>query len=302
MAPRLKVLVFDAGEGLCLFVRLPGGQRMVADCTGGRGAGALAFLRARGEVGPLSPLSAYLRPERDCAGPGEWLALLGLLRGLVLRPGGAWLYWRPARTPEPGFSLSVRVSPRGGPRPPAEAGGCGPPLVLGLSAAQVSELGGGPAAWVANSSPAVMLPGNGRGDFLLAGDLRAGAWQRLLADPALGGLLCRVVGFGAGEPEGGWSLGRGLLMACLPFLALGALSAGCWALPGPGAGRAPLATPEVGALGIEVEEDGLMRVDAWPQGDNRLTWRGLARPLADPALPAPWPLRRALAGGPAPSA
>lgn len=296
MAPRLKVIVFDAGEGLCLFVRLPGGQRLVVDCTAGRGAGPLGFLRARGEVGPLAPLSAYLRPGPDGAGPAQWLALLGLLRGLVLRPGGGWLRWRPARPSGPGFGFSARVSPRGGPRPPEAKGGDRPLLVMGLTAGQVASLGGGPAAWVANSSPAVLVPGNGRGDFLLAGDLRAGAWQRLLADPALGGLLCRVGSFAAGEPEGGWTLSRGLLMACLPFLVLGALSAGRWSLPGPGVERAPLATPEAGAMCVEVEADGLMRVAAWPRAGNRLTWRGLARPLADPALPAPWPLRRALAG------
>lgn len=297
MRPRLKLMVFDTGGGLCLFVRLPGGERLVVDCTQG-GPSPLSFLRRRGEVGPVHPVTAYLRPRDEDPDAGQWLALLGLLRGLVVRPGGSWLSWRPAKVEGPGFGLSARVSPS----PPSpvslEEGGRVPLLVLGLTLEQVADLGGGPQAWVANSSPALMVPGTGLsgGDFLLGGDLRPGAWQRLLADPSLGVMLNGVGCFGGGEPEDGFSFGRGLVMACLPWLVLGAMAAGSWALPEPGMERQPLCTPETGGLSIEVAGDGLMHATGWPQGDNRLTWRGLARPLADAMLPAPWPLRRALAG------
>ncbi len=87
-----------------LYVRLPGGVRLLVD--GGRRAspGVLEFLRRRGEVDPLHPLGRYLRPARR-PNLAAWLQALALARGLVFRPGGAWIFWQPAPPAPPGGSV-----------------------------------------------------------------------------------------------------------------------------------------------------------------------------------------------------
>lgn len=59
-------------------------------------------------------------------------------------------------------------------------------------------------------------------------------------------------------------------------------------------GREMLRTPAIGMLVIEVDEHGVISVEAQPRAANRLAWSGPARPLNDAALPAPAALRRAL--------
>lgn len=297
---QLRLILFSHGGCLCLYVRLPGGRRMLIDCSPGPAKPPLAFLRACGEVGPLHPLDQYLRPGLEPPELESWLSLLSLMRGLVLRPGGAWLIWQAEESPRPGFALRARALPLNGPPLAALEQAWPPLLVLGLSPAEVASLGGPCRAWIANSSLALMTPAPG-GDFLLGGDLRAAAWQRLLAAPQVNHALHQVRCFAAGEPPAGpagYDLGRGFLMAALPWLAMGALAqadpqAAAW--PGQPSRKTGLATPPVGALSIEVADSGEMRATAWPHASDQLIWQGLSRPLNDPSLPAPWPLRRALA-------
>ncbi len=291
---RLRLVLFGHGGGLCLFVRLPGGRRLLIDCTRRRTAPPLAFLRRCGAVDPLHPLDQYLRPTQEPPRLRAWLSILSLLRGLVLRPGGAWLAWQEEPGPEAGFALRARVLPRQGRSgtPPHQDR---PPLmVLGLAPAEVAALGGPPSAWVANSSLALLAPLAG-GGVLLGGDLGAAAWQRLLARPGVGSALAGVRCYAAGRPGRGLDLCRGLVMAALPWLVLGGLARSS-IRPALAGARAELATPAVGALSIEVAADGEMLARAWPLAAGSLSWQGLARPLDDPLLPAPWPLRRALAG------
>ncbi|ADK84072.1 hypothetical protein Deba_0700 [Desulfarculus baarsii DSM 2075] len=297
----LRLIVFDSGEGVCLFLRLPGGRRMLID-SGVRPSGkALGFLRRRGEVGPLRPLDEYLRPA--CGQPDihQWLAVLCLVRGLVLRPGGSWVFWQGLASDESGFSLRAHVMPRARvAQPPLDIFPQPPMLVLGLQPEEILDLGGPPGAWVCNSSLAARLgpaPDGGR-QLLVGGDLRAAAWQRLLADGETRRLVGGVSGYAAGEPAAGHDLGRGLVMACLPWLLLGWREAQePWpAEDGDEAWRRPLGTRPMAELQIDVDEGGQMLVRGQRGEDNGLAWSGLARPPHDEALPAPWPLRRALAG------
>lgn len=298
------MLLFKEGGAVCLYLRLPGGGRLLVDGGAQTPSAPLDFLRRQGELGPLTPLGCYLRPNREPE-LDAWLRALSLVRGLVLRPGGAWVFWRrnPAGQEDgAGYSFTARVAPRGGaarpPKPPDDLDQ--PPLlVLGLSAEQVRELGGPPAAWAANASLAMLVssPEGPSRDFLLGGDLRAGAWQSLLADPQVGGALHGASYYAAGEPARGFDLSRGLLMACLPWLVLGALAEGrAWPENHCAQGRVCLSTPPVGVLCIDVDREGALQVSARPRSRERLAWDGLLRPMGDPQLPAPWPLRRALAG------
>lgn len=304
----VRVIVFDGGPGLCLYLRLPGGQRLLVDGVATAGAEALSLLRDLGEVGPLSPLTRHLRLGGSQAKAGDWLGVLGLLRGLVLRPGGSWLFWQAAPAREAGFGLTARVIPRQGlPHPPQPDMFEPAVLVLGLTAHQVLELGGGPADWVAAASLALhwpRLPG-GEGELLVGGDLPEAAWESLLSD----GGLCRLLGgvscFAGGQDQdapgpsqaGGvdqaGGLDQGLIAAALPWLVLGAFSGdGQSFLACPG--RDMLTTPAIGMLTIDADENGVITVEARPRAMNRLAWSGLARPLDDVALPAPAALRRAL--------
>jgi hypothetical protein len=144
------------------------------------------------------------------------------------------------------------------------------------------------------------LPG-GPGELLVGGDLPDLAWETLLADGALGRLLGGVSCYAGGQKEGSASLSKtagldqGLIAAALPWLVLGNFSGeGQSFLACPG--REMLTTPSVGMLIIDVDERGVITVDAKPRALNRLAWSGLARPLDDVALPAPAALRRALGG------
>lgn len=294
----LRVIVFDGGEGLCLYVRLPDGQRLLVDCAERACAEPLRMLREMGEVGPLHPLSRHLRPGRDQPLAQEWLGIMSLLRGLVLRPGGSWVFWQPWLPRENGFGLSARVIPRRDlPYPPQLDLFEPTVLVLGLSPAQILEMGGGPAQWVAAASLALhwpRLPGR-EGELLVGGDLPDPAWEALLLDQEIRRLLGGVSCFAGGEADPGAGLGRGLIAAALPWLVLGTLSDGgelFSACPG----RQELQTPPVGMLVIDADEQGVLNVEALPQAANRLAWSGLARPLDDAALPAPAALRWALGG------
>lgn len=295
--PRLRLLLFEAGGGLCLFLRLPGAKRILVDC-GDAGLAALRFLRELGEIGPLKPLNEHLRLGREDPEAGQWLGVLSLVRGLVLRPGGSWVLWRATPWTAEGFALKARVRAHDGGAPVPWEGGGAPLLVMGLGPEEVLALGGPPAGWVANASLALLMPGDGGGALLFGGDLRPAAWSRLLAGGGLPALLAGVTRYAAGEPEGPWGQGhdlsRGLTMAVLPWLVLGGLAGGGGDSVERGS-RACLGTPEVGVLSLEVADDGEINVCGWPWETNRLAWRGLARPLTDPALPAPWSLRRALA-------
>ena len=301
----LRVAVFDGGAGVWLYLRLGREQRYLVECrrNGHAGATPLAFLRGLGELGPLTPLSRHFRPDKSCGDGEEWLWVLGVLRGLVLRQGGSWILWRQDWLPEApaeGFRFRARVVPRAGEEPPPmhlRGELKNPPaLALGLGRKELKAMACRPQAMVANSSPALKLPWPQApgGHLLLGGDLRPCAWQSLLGDLGLCRLLGGVSCYAAGEPSGGFDLARGLKMAALPWLALGALlqSAGDARTEIPE--RRPLATPEVGALLIDVDQNGEMQVRGLPWEENRLMWEGLARPLCDACDPAPWPLRRAL--------
>ncbi len=292
---RLRLIVFACKGRLCLFLRLPDGRRLLVDCAPRPDGTPLAWLRRRGEISPLAPLTQYLCPALR-PDPRAWLAVISLVRGLVLRPGGSWVVWEPqAQRDEPGFALQARVIPLGGLPPTPPQAECPPLLVMGLPPAEVLSLAGPPAAWVANSSLALLWPCPG-GDFLLGGDLRPAAWQRLLAQPRLGSALSGVALYAAGEPAGGYEQGydleRALVMAALPWLVLGA----AWGDHGSLSPRRALATPPLAELRVDVASDGLMQVRGRPGVEPRLSWQGLVRPVSDPLLPAPWPLRRALAG------
>ncbi len=282
MAARLRLLLFDSAGGLCLFLRLPGGRRLLFDCGAASPAAPLRFLREQGELGPQRPLHSLQRPLQKLEATA-WLAVLGLLRGLVLRPGGAWLHWRNTSGGEEGFALQARV---GG--PPAAAGWDGSLLALGLEGAEIAALGGGPAAWLGNAALALLLP-RPAGDLLVGGGLDPRGWARLLAAPATRRLLGRVRRYGEARPEARPDLGRALVAAALPWLLAGGGAGG-------GVGAGPeLATPRVGALSLEAADDGLITARGWPRGGNLIFWQGRTRPLDDAALPAPETLRRALA-------
>jgi hypothetical protein len=139
LAARLRLLLFDSAGGLCLFLRLPGGRRLLFDCGTAGPAAPLRFLREQGEVGPQRPLHSLQRPLQKPEATA-WLAVLGLLRGLVLRPGGAWLHWRNIGGGGRGFALQARV---GG--PPATDGWDGSLLAQGLEGPEIPSQGGGPA-------------------------------------------------------------------------------------------------------------------------------------------------------------
>ncbi len=292
---RLRLVVFACGGRLCLFLRLPDGRRLLVDCASRPDTTPLAWLRRRGEISPLAPLTHHLCPALR-PDPRAWLAVISLVRGLVLRPEGAWVVWEAQRPGEGcALSLQARVIPLGGRPPTAGDPGRPPLLVMGLPPAEVLSLAGPPGAWVANSSLALLWPRAG-GDLLLGGDLRPAAWQRLLAQPRLGSAISGVALYAAGEPAGGYERGydleRALVMAALPWLVLGAAGEG----EGLPRFRRALATPPLAELRVEVTTGGLIRVCGRPGDEARLSWQGLVRPVGDPLLPAPWPLRRALAG------
>ena len=300
-----RVAVFDGGAGVWLYLRLGGDQRYLVECrrNGHAGSSPLSFLRGLGELGPLTPLNRHFRPDKSCGSGEEWLWVLGVMRGLVLRRGGSWILWRQeegAGEPEDGFSFRARVVPRAGEEPPplhlrGELNNP-PALVLGLTREELCTMAARPQAMLANSSPALKLPWPEApgGHLLLGGDLRAGAWQSLLGDLGLCRLLGGVSCFAAGEPSQGFNLARGLKMAALPWLALGALLQTRGESASQASERHALATPQVGALLIDVDKTGEMMVCGLPWEENRLVWCGLARPLCDESDPAPWPLRRAL--------
>ncbi|MFH1060971.1 MAG: hypothetical protein V1797_20090 [Pseudomonadota bacterium] len=296
----LRVILFDGGAGLCLYLRLPDGRRVLIDCGRRACAGALGYLREIGEITPQYPLTRLWRPLGEAPAAANWLAVLGLLRGLALRPGGAWVFWRSLPAEAPAFGLSARVIARRDlPRPPQAELFEPAVLVLGLGAEEVLELGGGPADWVDAACLALhwpRLPGGG-GDLLVGADLPDPAWERLLDDGELGRLLMGVSCYCGRDQDDGEAclLSRGLVSAALPWLLLGALAGG-EALKQACPGRQVLFTPAVGMLSIEAAENGVLSVQAGPRLDNPLAWTGLARPLDDAALPAPWPLRRALNG------
>ena len=251
---------------------------------------------------PLHPLSSYLRPARKPE-LETWLKALALARGLVLRPGGAWIFWQPAPTPrEETYALTARVVPRTEvpTRPECPLDPEHPPLlVLGLAPEQIRYLGGPPSAWLANASLALMISSGRReqGDLLLGGDLGAEAWQYLLDDPGLGRVLAGVACYAADTQEPEADFGRGLVMSCLPWLVLGALNTQTPWLEQTCLGkRQNLATPQIGSLTIDVDACGVMQITAHQDEHNRLAWQGLARSLADPQLPPPLPLRLALLG------
>ena len=295
----LRVILFDGGAGLCLYLRLPDGRRALMDCGRSACAGPLGYLREIGEISPLHPLTRHWRPLGEPPTAANWLAVLGLLRGLALRPGGAWIFWRSLPAEPPAFGLSARVIARRDLPRPSQAELFEPAaLVLGLGAEEILEMGGGPADWVAAACLALnwpRLPGNG-GDLLVGADLPDPAWERLLGDGELGRLLAGVSCYcGRDQAEAAECLlSRGLVAAVLPWLLLGALGGG-EPLTGACPGRQALRTPAVGMLSIEAAENGVLSVRAGPRAANPLAWSGLARPLDDAALPAPWPLRRALA-------
>ena len=306
LACGFRVAVLDGGAGVWVYLRLGGDQRYLVECrrNGHSGASPLSFLRGLGELGPLTPLSRHFRPDKSCGDGEEWLWVLGILRGLVLRRGGSWILWRQDagnQSPEAGFSFSARVVPRAGDDPPPihlRGELTNPPaLVLGLGRQELFAMAARPQAMVANSSPALKLPwpGAAGGYLLLGGDLRPMAWQSLLGDLGLCRLLGGVSRFADGAPSEGFNLARGLKMAALPWLALGALlhTSGQTEAVEPGL-RRPLATPEVGALLIDVDHTGGMKISGLPWEENRLVWKGLSRPISDCLAPAPWPLRRAL--------
>lgn len=294
----LKVILFDGGQGLCLYLRLPDGRRLLLDCAPRACAAPLAYLREIGEITPLTPLDRLWRPAGEAPQAPTWLGVWSLLRGLALRPGGSWVFWRSLPAEAPAFGLSARVIPRAELAAPPQAELFEPAvLVLGLTAEEILEMGGGPADWVANASLALnwpRLPG-GDGDLLVGGELSEPAWERLLGDGELGRLLAGVSCYCGRDQEEGLDclLSRGLLLAVLPWLLLGALAGG-EALRGACPGRQALFTPEVGILSIEAGNNGVLKVRGGPRLGNPLTWTGLARPLDDAALPAPGPLRRAL--------
>ena len=289
----LRLLVFEDGAGICLYVRLASAHRILVDCRRRSSYLSLKFLRDLGELGPLTPLSQYLRPL--CCPPclDSWLKAVNLLRGLVFRPGGSWIIWQPMPSPGPGFRLKAKVYSRTRMPDPRGIGELPPLLVLGLNAAQIRDLGGPPGAWAANSSLALKFCRSGEEGLLLGGDLRPTAWQTLLTDQEIKGLLAGTSFFAAGCPERGYDLARSLKMAALPWLVLGSLGQkASWLSPGQC--RSCFETPKVGAMVIDVDDAGELDVQAWPWEENHLVYKGLARPLEDPALPAPWPVLKAL--------
>ncbi len=264
---------------------------------------ALEFLRRRGEVGPLHPLAKYLRPALR-PNREAWLQALALARGLVFRPGGAWIFWQPALPPpQGGYALTARVVPRSElpARPDCSPDPEQPPLlVMGLAPDEIAALAGPPGTWLANASLALMISSNRRdqGDLLLGGDLGAEAWQYLLQDPGMDRLLAGVSCYAADPAQPETDFSRGLLMSCLPWLVLGALQTqGNWIARTCLGEHHNLATPPIASLTIDVDHCGIMYVSAHPANHHRLAWQGLARSLADPQLPPPLPLRRALLGG-----
>lgn len=272
---------------------------MLIDC-GSRASGLpLKLLRDMGQLDRLHPLDEYLRPADENPEAWRWLGLLSLMRGLVLRPGGSWVFWRHESLPDDGFCLRAHVAAlRRLPSPPGDVFPQPPILVMGLSPEELMDLGGPPEAWVRNCSLAIRLsPDSGDGHLLVGGDLRATAWQRILADDRLKELIYGVRLYATGPPAGEFDLNRGMLMAALPWLLLGLMDPKRrWGLGGMPNGM-DMSTPAVGLLQIDVESDGSMVVRGRPKEANALRWRGTARPPQDTLLPAPWPVRRALAGG-----
>jgi len=295
----IKLLLVREAGGVWLFVRLPGGRCILVDCGCPDPSRPLRLLRQMGELGPLSPLEAHLRPLLHAPSQEEWLAALGLLRAVVFRPGGAWILWQPEHAPSGGFALRARVVARSRlPSPPPQPG-LGPPmLAIGLSPQQVMALGGPPQAWVCNASLALYIPGMEESEpgLVVGGDLRARAWQTLLGELDLAKVLAGAGWYAAGSPAEGYTLARAMVSAVLPWLVLGWVGRGGWP-PKAWEGPVALSTPAVGMVEIVVEEEGNMLVRASPWAESLLFWEAVARPVSDPALPAPWPLRRALAGG-----
>ncbi len=294
----LRIILFDGGDGLCLFVRLPEGRRLLVDCGRNASGQPVQLLREMGQMDRLHPLDEYLRPFNETPEVWRWLGFLSLLRGLVLRPGGSWIFWRHEESAEPGFCLRAHVAAlRSMPCPPEGVFPQPPILVMGLTPEEVLDLGGTPGAWVRNCSLAVRLrTGGADGHLLVGGDLRTAAWQRILADQGLKKNVRGVRLYATGPPPGGFDLNRGLLMAALPWLLLGLMNpARRWGL-GDSPGGMDMSTPAVGMLQIDVDNDGSMVVRGMPKAANTLRWQGTARLPQDSTLPAPWPVRRALAG------
>lgn len=292
----LRLILFDGGVGLCLFVRLPEGRRLLVDCGLSPNGQSLQIIRKMGLVDHLHPLDEYVRPAAEGPECWRWLGVVSLLRGLVLRPGGSWVFWTHESAPEHGFCLRAHVAPlRRMPEPPQDIFAQPPLLVMGLSPEEVMELGGPPGAWVRNCSLAVLMRSQGGDGLLVGGDLRATGWQRLLADESLKKMLRGVRLYATGQPPGGFDLNRSMLMAALPWLLLGLTAPGrSWAMD---SGGAEMLTPAVGVLQIDVDNDGSMLVRGHPKADNSLRWQGTARTPQDAMLPAPWPVLSAMAGG-----
>lgn len=296
----LRLLAFDGGGALCLYLRLGGVSRVLVDCGCPSPAAPLAFLREQGELGPLRPLSRHLRPADLGAKSEFWLGVLGLVRGLALRPGGSWVFWQSLPRQGPGFSLQARVLPRQEVPGTPELDFFEPPLmVLGLSGGQIAAGGGGPARWTARSALACSLPrlpAQG-GDLLVRSDLPEADWRALQADPGLRpqperpALLSEVPAAAPppAEPavEAGRLLERGLLLGLLPWLILGGLcpGAGEGFLSTDSQGEVSLRTPPVGSLSLEANEQGSLQLHARPLAGNLLAWRGsfgpgLSRPVS----------------------
>jgi hypothetical protein len=291
------LIAFDGGGALCLFLRLGGVSRVLVDCGCPQPATPLAYLRELGEVDSLRPLSRHLRPAGLGGREGYWLGVLGLVRGLALRPGGSWVFWSSLPHQGPGFSLRARVLPRQEVPEAPQLDFFEPPLlVLGLTGRQVADRAGlpvGPAGWVAASSPLCALPrlpGQG-GDLLVGGDLPRPLWRRLL-EGAAGSLALAGASVFTASPGGGGGgaglgrlLARGITLGLLPWLVLGGLCPGSEGglRDEGGGGRPRLRTPAVGSLTIDAGEDGSLLLTARPRGGNLLRWSGSARPGAPAA-------------------
>lgn len=287
----LRLIAFDGGGALCLYLRLGGVSRVLVDCGCPSPAAPLAYLRELGEVDSLRPLSRHLRPVGLGGREEYWLGVLGLVRGLALRPGGSWVFWRSQPHQGPGFSLRATVLTRQEVPGAPQLDFFEPPLLaLGLTGRQVGDLARGPAGWVAASSPLCALPrlpGQG-GDLLVSGDLPRPLWRPLLEGAAgslaLAGasVFSASAGGGSGPAAGpGRLLARGIVLGLLPWLVLGGFCPGAGeGLRGEGAqGRPWLQTPAVGILTIDAGEDGGLMLTARPRAGNILRWRGSARPV-----------------------
>jgi hypothetical protein len=294
----LRLIAFDGGGALCLFLRLGGVSRVLVDCGCPSPAAPLTYLRELGEVDALHPLSRHLRPAGLGGREAYWLGVLGLVRGLALRPGGSWVFWSSLPHEGPGFSLRATVLTRQEVPEAPQLDFFEPPLLaLGLTGRQVAELAGGPAGWVAASSPLCALPrlpGQG-GDLLVSGDLPRPLWRRLLGGAAGSLALAGASVFSATPATGdggvsawGRLLERGLILGLLPWLVLGGFCPGSaeGLRDGDVRGRPRLRTPAVGSLTIDAGEDGALLLTARPRAGNLLVWSGSARPVGRPGAPA----------------